>query len=166
MPITPLDDDTPLNPITSLTTQLPACRCCPHCQADATCLAPWGRHRGLRHYRCKQCQQTNQLPAGQIAQGLCPGPYRRTHGPSGGYLLWDCKNTAFLWRPRFLKAIATHQATREERIVEVDEIFFLGSFKGQRGWPRPARGRGGKGRARGSGPDYIPVLWCKIGRVT
>ncbi|MDE7529829.1 hypothetical protein NBL67_22365, partial [Aeromonas salmonicida] len=30
------------------------------------------------------------------------------------------KNTAFLWRHRFLRAMATHQATREEGIVEVD----------------------------------------------
>lgn len=43
------------------------------------------------------------------------------------------KNTAFLWRHRFLRAMATHQATREEGIVEVDETFFLESFKGQRG---------------------------------
>ncbi|WP_323975636.1 IS1595 family transposase, partial [Aeromonas hydrophila] len=68
------------------------------------------------------------------------------------------KNTAFLWRHRFLKAMASHQAVREEGIVEVDETFFLESFKGQRGLPRPARHRGGKGRTRGTGPDYIPVM--------
>ena len=68
------------------------------------------------------------------------------------------KNTAFLWRHRFLRAMAGHQATREEGIVEVDETFFLESFKGQRGLPRPARHRGGKGRTRGTGPDYIPVM--------
>ncbi|RQX18019.1 IS1595 family transposase, partial [Aeromonas caviae] len=44
-----------------------------------------------------------------------------------------CKNTAFLWRHRFLKAMASHQAAREGGIVEVDETFFLESFKGQRG---------------------------------
>ncbi|WP_336753809.1 helix-turn-helix domain-containing protein, partial [Aeromonas hydrophila] len=52
------------------------------------------------------------------------------------------KNTAFLWRHRFLKAMASHQAVREEGIVEVDETFFLASFKGQRGLSRPARHRG------------------------
>ncbi|MGY4024341.1 IS1595 family transposase, partial [Aeromonas sobria] len=40
----------------------------------------------------------------------------------------------------------------------VDETFFLESFKGQRGLPRLARRRGGKGRTRGTGPDYIPVI--------
>jgi hypothetical protein len=54
--------------------------------------------------------------------------------------------------------MAAHQAAREEGIVEVDETFFLESFKGQRGLPRPARRRGGKGRTRGTGPDYIPVM--------
>ncbi len=37
------------------------------------------------------------------------------------------------WRHRFLKTMATHQATREKGIVEVDETFFLESFKGQPG---------------------------------
>lgn len=54
--------------------------------------------------------------------------------------------------------MAGHQATREEGIVEVDETFFLELFKGQRGLPRPPRHRGGKGRTRGTGRDYIPVM--------
>jgi hypothetical protein len=37
--------------------------------------------------------------------------------------------------------MASHQAAREGGIVEVDETFFLESFKGQRGLPRPARHR-------------------------
>lgn len=44
------------HPITSLHAQLPTCCGCPHCQADATQLAPWGWSRGLRRYRCKQCR--------------------------------------------------------------------------------------------------------------
>ncbi len=46
----------------------------------------------------------------------------------------------------------------KEGIVEVDETFFLESFKGQRGLPHPPRHRGGKGRTRGTGRDYIPVM--------
>lgn len=39
----------------------------------------------------------------------------------------------------FLKAMASHQAVREEGIVEVDETFLLESFKGQADCPaRPA----------------------------
>lgn len=43
---------------------------------------------------------------------------------------WISKNTAFLWRHRFLRAMAQHQETREDGLVEVDETFFLESFKG------------------------------------
>ena len=68
------------------------------------------------------------------------------------------KNTAFLCRHSFLRSMVTHQATREEGIVEVDETFFLESFKGLRGLSRPAWHRGGKGRNRGTGPDHIPVM--------
>jgi transposase len=42
------------------------------------------------------------------------------------------KNTAFLWRHRFLSQIADHQAQHVSGIVEADETFFLESFKGQR----------------------------------
>lgn len=55
------------------------------------------------------------------------------------------KNTAFLWRHRFLEAAATHRAEHEGGIVEADETFFLESFKGQRKLPRPARKRAGVG---------------------
>ena len=49
-----------------------------------------------------------------------------------------CKNTAFLWRHRFLKAMATHQTVWEEGIVEVGETFFLESFKDSAVPARPA----------------------------
>lgn len=38
------------HPMTSLATQLPASSCCPHCQADAANLAPWGWRRMLERY--------------------------------------------------------------------------------------------------------------------
>ncbi|MCH7370369.1 IS1595 family transposase, partial [Aeromonas sp. MR16] len=155
------------HPITSLAAQLPACRCCPHCQAEAAQLAPWGWSRGLRRYRCKLCLRTSSVltktPMARLrkaqcwedyAQALIEGLTVRQAARRCGV----CKNTAFLWRHRFLKAMANHQATREEGIVEVDETFFLESFKGQSGLSRPARHRGGKGRTRGTGPDYIPVM--------
>ncbi|TCP06896.1 ISXO2 transposase-like protein, partial [Crenobacter luteus] len=56
-----------------------------------------------------------------------------------------------------VKSTARHQATREWGVVEVDETFFLESFKGQRQLPRPPRQRGGHGATRGTGQDQIPV---------
>ncbi|ATM01010.1 IS1595 family transposase [Aeromonas sp. CA23] len=155
------------HPITSLATQLPACQCCPHCHAEAAQLAPWGWSRGRRRYRCKQCLRTSsvltQTPMARLRKAQCWEDYAQAliDGLTVRQAALRCgvgKNTAFLWRHRFLKAMATHQAAREEGIVEVDETFFLESFKGQRGLPRPARHRGGKGRTRGTGPDYIPVM--------
>jgi hypothetical protein len=55
------------------------------------------------------------------------------------------KNTAFLWRHRFLAAPATHRPAHEGGIARADETLFLESFKGQRKLPRPARKRGGAG---------------------
>lgn len=68
------------------------------------------------------------------------------------------KNTAFLWRHRFLANAALHHASHEAGIVEVDETFFLESFKGQRKLPRTPRKRGGVGKTRGTGKDQIPVM--------
>lgn len=153
--------------ITSLATQLPVCQCCPHCQAEATQLAPWGWSRGLRRYRCKLCLRTSSVltntPLARLRKPQCWEDYAQAliDGLTVRQAALRCgvgKNTAFLWRHRFLKAMATHQAVREDGIVEVDETFFLESFKGQRGLPRPARHRGGKGRTRGTGLDYIPVM--------
>lgn len=155
------------HPMTSLATQLPTSSCCPHCQADAANLAPWGWSRGLRRYRCKLCLRTSSVltntPLARLRKAACWEDYAQAlidglTVRQAAIRCGVCKNTAFLWRHRFLKTMATHQATREEGIVEVDETFFLESFKGQRGLPRPARHRGGKGRTRGTGPDYIPVM--------
>lgn len=68
------------------------------------------------------------------------------------------KNTALLWRHLFLAHAASHHDTRESGIVEVDETFFLESFKGQREMPPLPRKRGGVGKARGTGPNQTPVL--------
>jgi len=43
-------------------------------------------------------------------------------------------------------------------IVEVDETYFLESFKGSRNLPRPARKRGGKATKRGLSQEQIPIL--------
>ncbi|TNJ22650.1 IS1595 family transposase, partial [Aeromonas sobria] len=131
--------------ITSLNSQLPACSGCPHCQADANQLAPWGWSRGLRRYRCKRCLRTSTVltrtPLARLRKAQCWEDYAQAliEGLTVRRAALRCgvsKNTAFLWRHRFLRAMAAHQATREEGIVEVDETFFLESFKGQRGLPR------------------------------
>ena len=110
------------HPITSLAAQLPACRCCPHCQAEATQLAPWGWSRGLRRYRCKQCLRTSSVltktPLARLRKAQCWEDYAQAlidglTVRQAAVRCGVCKNTAFLWRHRFLKAMVSHQAARE-----------------------------------------------------
>jgi transposase-like protein len=138
---------------------------CPHCAS--TPLKPWGSSHGLPRYRCTSCLKTcNPLTKSPLArlrkrdkwlmyaQALIDGlSVRKT-----ATLCGVDKNTAFLWRHRFLALINTHQALHEEGIVEADETFFLESFKGQRHLPRAPRRRGGVGKTRGTSDDQIPVL--------
>lgn len=138
---------------------------CPHCHSPQ--LSPWGSSQGLPRFRCRQCHKTCNPLTGtalarlhkrdcwiRYAQALIEGLTVREAAKACGI----SKNTAFLWRHRFLREVSHHQARREKGIVEADETFFLESFKGQRQLPRPARKRGGVGRTRGTGGDQIPVL--------
>ena len=142
-----------------------ALRHCPHCKS--TSLKPWGSSHNLPRYRCASCLKTcNPLTKSPLArlrkrdkwlmyaQALIDGLSVRKSAKQCGI----DKNTAFLWRHRFLTLINTHQAQHEEGIVEADETFFLESFKGQRHLPRKARKRGGVGKTRGTSDDQIPVL--------
>lgn len=146
---------------------LPDLQACPHCAAAAAQLAPWGWSRGLRRYRCRICRRTcNALTATGLAhlrkadcwldyaQALIDGLTVRKAARRCGI----SKNTAFLWRHRFLMQAAEHHARHETGIVEADETFFLESFKGQRRLPRTPRQRGGVGATRGTGKDQIPVM--------
>lgn len=140
---------------------------CPACQAPGNQLRPWGQSHGLPRYRCKACGKTCNALTGTAlahlrhreqwltyAQALIDGATVREAAKRCGV----DKNTAFLWRHRFLKHAANHRATHESGIVEADETFFLKSFKGQRQLGRPARQRGGVARKRGLSEEQVPVL--------
>lgn len=140
---------------------------CPYCQASAEHLHPWGQSHGLARYRCHACGRTcNPLTGTPLARLRKRDQWLRygqalIDGVSVRAAARRCrinKNTAFLWRHRFLQQAAQHRATHESGIVEADETFFLESFKGQRHLPRPARRRGGVGRTRGTSPDQVAVL--------
>lgn len=136
---------------------------CPHCQAAVQQLRPWGCSHGLARLRCHACGKTCNALTGTplahlrkreqwlaYAQALIQGVSVRQAALSCGV----DKNTAFLWRHRFLQTAATHRAAHEGGIVEADETFFLESFKGKRKLPRPPRKRGGVGAAW----EHIAVL--------
>ncbi len=59
----------------SLFPQFPAWSGCPHCQASAAQLAPWGWSWGLRRYRCKQYLRTSPVltktPLARLRKAQC-----------------------------------------------------------------------------------------------
>nr|WP_319565303.1 IS1595 family transposase [uncultured Rhodoferax sp.] len=136
---------------------------CPNCQAPAEQLRPWGHSHGLPRLRCHACGKTCNALTGTplahlrkreqwlgYAQALIEGVSLR----QAAQCCSVDKNTACLWRHRFLQAAATHRPAHEGGIVEADETFFLESFKGQRKLPRCARKRAGVGAAW----EHIAVL--------
>ena len=138
---------------------------CPHCQAAQ--LRSWGSSHGLPRYRCKACGKTfNPLTGTALARLRKREQWQRyaetlIQSLSVRAAAKQCgvdKNTAFLWRHRFLLHAASHRAQHESGIVEADETFFLKSCKGQRHLPRPARHRGGVANKRGLSAEQVPVL--------
>jgi transposase-like protein len=147
--------------------ELPDLPDCPHCHAEVSRLSPWGFTRGLPRYRCQCCHRScTALTGSALARLQHPEQWRAyaqalIDGLSVRAAAQVCgisKNTSFHWRHRFLALMAGHRDAHEAGIVEADETFFLESFKGQRHLPRPARQRGGPGRAQGAGAEQIPVL--------
>ena len=138
----------------------------PHCGSRG--IEGWGRERnGLPRSRCLDRQRTFNLLtgtplarlrkkerwlgfAGALNQSL---PVRKAAKACNVN-----KNTAFKWRHRFLKAQNQSKDQTLAGIAEVDEIFFLESFKGQRKLLRAARKRGGVAEKPGLSAEQIPVL--------
>jgi transposase-like protein len=150
-----------------LAESLPDLLACPHCAAPAHQLIGWGWQRGLRRYRCKACLRTCNALTGTPLTRLRHAEHWLNYGTAliqgltvraAAQQCGISKNTAFLWRHRFLHNVAHHQAVHERGVVEVDETFFLESFKGQRPLMRPSRQRGGVSATRGTGKDQIPVM--------
>lgn len=147
-------DEHPNASAVAIASVIPSSNVCPRCQAPGEQLRPWGHSHGLARMRCRACGKTSNALTGtplahlrkreqwlRYGQALIEGVSVRQAAQGCGV----DKNTAFLWRHRFLQAAATHRPTHEGGIVEADETFFLESFKGQRKLHRPARKRGGVG---------------------
>lgn len=147
-------DDRPNAAAAAIANVIPSPNVCPRCQAPGEQLRPWGYSHGLARMRCRACGKTSNALTGtplahlrkrerwlRYGQALIEGVSVRQAAQGCGV----DKNTAFLWRHRFLQAAATHRPAHEGGIVEADETFFLESFKGQRKLHRPARKRAGVG---------------------
>ena len=139
---------------------------CPHCgQAD---IARWGTSSGLPRYRCKACTRTfNALTKTPLARLRMRGKWdQQAKAMIDGVSLTKAadrcgvhRTTAFRWRHRFLAALSDDKPKTLNGIVESDETFVLGSFKGKRsGLPRKSRKRGGSAAKRGLSVEQIPVI--------
>jgi transposase-like protein len=147
-------DERPNASAVAIASVIPRPNLCPRCQASSEQLRRWGYSHGLARMGCRACGKTSNALTGtplahlhkrerwlRYGQALIEGVSVRQAAQCCGV----DKNTAFLWRHRFLQAAATHRPAHEGGIVEADETFFLESFKGQRKSHRPARQRGGVG---------------------
>ncbi len=139
---------------------------CPHCGSRR--IEGWGRERnGLKRSRCLDCLRTfNPLtgtPLARLRKKECWLTFAGALNESlsvrkAAKACKVNKNTAFKWRHRFLKAQNQSKDRSLAGIAEVDEIFLLESFKGQRKLPRPARKRGGVAAKPGLSAEQIPIL--------
>jgi len=141
----------------------PQCRRCGSRRIEG-----WGRERnGLKRSRCLDCRRTfNSLtgtPLARLHKMECWLNYAGALNESlsvrkAAKACKVDKNTAFKWRHRFLMARNYSKDRSLAGIAEVDEIFLLESFKGQRRLPRKARKRGGVAEKPGLSAEQIPIL--------
>lgn len=139
---------------------------CPHCQSERA--IGHGHNNGLQRYRCKDCRRTFTALTGtplnrlhkrglwlRQAQALADRrTLREVAGDLGIHL-----GTAHRWRHRFLSVPERIQPPSLVGVTEVDETYFLLSFKGKRqGLDREPRKRGGKASKRGLSNEQVPVL--------
>jgi transposase-like protein len=139
---------------------------CAHCGSSR--MEGWGRERnGLRRRRCLDCRRTfNSLTGTALARLRKKERWLSFGAALNGSLsvrkaAMACqvnKTTAFKWRHRFLKAQNQSKDQSLTGIAEVDEIFVLKSFKGQRKLPRAPRKRGGVAEKPGLSAEHIPIL--------
>jgi transposase-like protein len=151
-------------------------RTCPHCSTTGATLHGKDRN-GRQRFKCcnLKCHRTYNILTGT--------PMARARKPEkwGEYLSHMTEYhsirkivqagigvnhvTVWRWRHRFLKAAANDNATLLSGVIEVDETFFLRSFKGHRGWKKgnPPENRAARPRAwgatkRGLSHEQVPVL--------
>ncbi len=139
-------------------------RVCPHCACAGA--VKRGSANGLHRYRCKGCGKTfNALTGTPLArlrhkERWLTFTETLSEGTSVRGSAEQCAiatTTAFRWRHRFLRAVAS-VVVPLRGIVEADETYVRDSRKGERHLDRPARKRGGKAAKRGLSREQVAIL--------
>ena len=151
-------------------------RRCPRCGADG--IVKFGRDgNGQQRFRCRP-----GVGCGRTFNALTGSPMARMRKPAIwlSYAEALCERrsldwiheklgiarlTAWRWRHRFGAALAAGPTDTVAGIVETDEVFFLRSFKGHRGWKRgnppedrPPRYRGSGATKSGISSQQVPIV--------
>ncbi len=142
---------------------------CPHC--SGTNVIKFGHANGRQRYKCKDSER-----CGKIFSDFTKSPISRSRYPEKWVLFARCMlksmclratayevgitlPTAFYWRHKILTALQKLDLKPFKGIVELDEIFFLCSEKGQKHITgRVARKRGGVASRRGISREQVCVL--------
>lgn len=154
---------------TLIESRLLATPLCPKCGHHD--IARWGSASKLQRYRCCSCRATFNALTGtplarlrhkekwlEYSQQLAEGHSVRRSAKACGVH----RNTTFRWRHRFLTLPNGQKAKSLAGIAEVDETYFLESFKGKKhGMTRAPHKRGSKASKRGLSDEQIPVLICR-----
>jgi transposase-like protein len=140
-------------------------RACPHCKSQR--LVRNGMADGLQRYKCRTCGKTfNALTGTPLARLRHKGKWlEQTRALADGLtvhraaeFLGVAPSTAFRWRHRFLRAPRGVKPESLAGVAEMDETYFLESYKGRKVVGRAPRKRGGRAAKRGLSREQIPVL--------
>ena len=140
-------------------------RACPHCKSQR--LVRNGMADGLQRYKCRACGRTfNTLTGTPLARLRHKSKWlEQTRALADGLtvhraaaFLRVAPSTAFRWRHRFLGVPRDVKPVSLAGVAEMDETYFLESFKGRKVVGRAPRKRGGRAAKRGTSREQIPVL--------
>ncbi len=138
---------------------------CPHC--GTTNFYKWGTLSGLQRYKCKECNKTFNIltntPLARLRHKEVWSEYMKDliGGTTIAKSAEHCGiaiSTSFRWRHRMLKAANSVKANSLHGIVELDEIHFLRSEKGNHSLDRKPHKRGSWAKKGLSLKQFTPVL--------
>lgn len=142
-------------------------RACPHC--DSKRLVRNGMADGLQRYKCRECGKTFNAHTGTPLARLRPKGMAGTDPDLADSLtlhraaefLGVAPSTAFRCRHRFLSLPRFVKPSSLAGVAEMEETYFLESYKGRKVIGRPARKRGERAAKRGLSREQIPVLMAR-----
>jgi len=138
---------------------------CPHC--GTTNFYKWGINSGLQRYKCKECNKTfnilTKTPLARLRHKEVWSDYMKDliNGVTIARSAEHCgvaNSTSFRWRHRMLQAAQEIKAKHLHGIVELDEIHFPRSEKGNHNLDRKPHKRGGWTKKGLSLKQFAPVL--------